>query len=88
MKVSVAYARKNLPALLKAVEGGASVTISRYQKPIADLVPSREGRDIKPRFGTGKGKVKIVDPDWHKPIGSEAELIAFLEGHSSRSRNP
>jgi antitoxin (DNA-binding transcriptional repressor) of toxin-antitoxin stability system len=84
MKVSVAYARKNLPALLKAVERGAAVTISRYREPIADLVPTREGKDAKARFGTGTGKVKILDPDWHKPIETEGELVAFLEGRPFR----
>ena len=80
MKVSVAYARKNLPALLKAVEGGEAITIERYRKPIADLVPTRRDDRTRPRFGTGKGKVRILDPNWSRPIATEAQLIAFLEG--------
>jgi len=33
MKVTAAYAKANLPELLKAVERGERVTISRYRKP-------------------------------------------------------
>lgn len=80
MQVTAAYAKAHLPELLKAVEAGMRVTISRYNKPIADLVPSAAKKRVAPRFGTGKGKVKILDPNWDKPIRTEEELLRFLAG--------
>jgi prevent-host-death family protein len=82
VNVTAAYAKANLPELLKAVENGEIVTISRYNKPIADLVPSKKAVPAAPRFGTGKGKVKILRPDWDKPIATKAELEAFLKGRA------
>jgi len=38
MQVSVAQAKKKLTELIKAVEGGESVTICRRGVPVADLV--------------------------------------------------
>jgi len=67
-------------ATVKAVEAGTRVTISRYNKPIADLVPAQSKRPAPRRFGTGKGKVKILDPNWDKPIETEEELKGFLKG--------
>jgi prevent-host-death family protein len=77
--VTASYARAHLPELLKAVQRGKTVTISRYDRPIADLAPSK--RAVKPprRFGTLKDKVKIVDPNWAAPM-TAAEADAFIEG--------
>lgn len=77
MNVSVAYAKNNLSELLKAVENGATVTISRYNKVVARLVSSNNPKPI-PKLGTGKGRVKILDPNWAKPM-SKDELERFLE---------
>jgi prevent-host-death family protein len=77
--VSAAYAKANLPELLDSVEKGDSITIARYNKPVADLVPSQKAVRPAPRFGTGKGKVKILDPNWARPM-TEEEVDAFIEG--------
>ena len=78
MEVTAAYAKANLPELLKAVENGQRVTISRYNKPVADLVPSsKHARRPVPKFGTGKG-VKIIDPNWAKPM-TKKQLERWLE---------
>jgi prevent-host-death family protein len=82
MEVTAAYAKANLPELLKAVEKGEKVTVSRYNKPVADLVPAAKAQKPVPKFGTGKDKVKIIDPNWDKAIETEEDLEAFLEGHS------
>jgi antitoxin (DNA-binding transcriptional repressor) of toxin-antitoxin stability system len=79
MTVSSAYAKANLPELLKAVERGETVTILRYKTPIADIVPSKDAVKVAPKFGTGKGKVKILDPNWASPM-TNADADAFLEG--------
>ncbi|HMJ62089.1 MAG TPA: type II toxin-antitoxin system prevent-host-death family antitoxin [Bryobacteraceae bacterium] len=77
MEVTAAYAKANLPELLKAVQNGETVTISRYNKPVADLVPSAKmmPRPV-PKFGTGKG-VRIVDPNWARAM-TRKELERWL----------
>ena len=39
---TVAEARNRLPALLRAVERGESVTITRHGKPVGELHPAKE----------------------------------------------
>lgn len=79
MKVTAAFAKAHLPDLLKAVERGESVTISRYRKPVAVLSPAREATKPKRKLGTLKGKIKILDPNWAAPMTNE-EVDAFVEG--------
>jgi prevent-host-death family protein len=79
MKVSVAEAKNKLPALIKAVEDGESVTICRRGVPVVDIVHTVEAAREKPKFGTRKGKVIIHDPDWWKPMAEE-EAEAFVDG--------
>ena len=45
-----------------------------------NLVPSHARQASVPQFGTGKGKVKILDSQWDRAIETEAELRAFLRG--------
>ena len=81
MEITAAYAKANLPELLKAVQSGETITISRYGKPVADLVPSskRTPRPV-PKFGTGKG-VRIVDPNWARAM-TRKELEQWLAGET------
>jgi prevent-host-death family protein len=79
MQVSVAEAKNKLPELIKAVEEGEQVTISRRGIPVVDLVPTKAGESLKPKFGTGRGKIKVNDADWWKPM-KDQEVEAFLEG--------
>lgn len=78
MKVSVADAKNKLPELIKAVESGEKVTISRRGIPVVDIVPTSEN-DNRPKFDTLKGQNIVVDPDWWKPMTDE-EAEAFMEG--------
>ena len=71
MQVSVADAKNKLPQLIKAVEDGETVTICRRGVPVADLVRTDVPTRKKPRFGTLKGKIQILDPDWWKPMTDE-----------------
>ncbi|MFL6463070.1 MAG: type II toxin-antitoxin system Phd/YefM family antitoxin [Bryobacteraceae bacterium] len=68
MQVTSAYAKANLPELLKTVERGETVQITRYNKPVASLVPYTASQDTRPKLGTAPSSVKIVDPDWAKPL--------------------
>jgi prevent-host-death family protein len=77
--VTVSYARAHLSGLLKAVQRGKTVTISRHGRPIADLAPSKQAPKHTRTFGTLKGKAKIVDPNWAAPMTS-TEVDAFVEG--------
>jgi antitoxin (DNA-binding transcriptional repressor) of toxin-antitoxin stability system len=77
--VTAAYAKANLPALLKAVAAGKSITIMRYNKPVADLVPTVGAVKPAPQFGTGRNKWKIIDANWAAPMSDE-ESDAFVEG--------
>lgn len=79
MKVSVADAKNTLPKLIKAVEDGESVTIYRHGTPVVDIVRTRKADFEKPTFGTLKGKVKALDPDWWKPM-TDDDVDAFLDG--------
>jgi prevent-host-death family protein len=75
--VKIAYAKAHLPELLARVARGERIVISRYNTPVAELVPPPEKPQRK--FGTGKGKVKILDPHCFDPMTDE-EVDAFLEG--------
>jgi prevent-host-death family protein len=79
MKVSVAEAKNTLPKLIKAVEDGKPVTICRHGTPVVDIVRTTKAHPEKPKFGTLKGKVTIIDPDWWKPMTSE-EVDALPDG--------
>ena len=68
MQVTSAYARANFPELLKTAEKGETIQITRYNKPVASLVPYTASQDVQPQLGTAPSSVKIVDPDWAKPL--------------------
>jgi antitoxin (DNA-binding transcriptional repressor) of toxin-antitoxin stability system len=78
-EVNVAYLRENLPRLLKDVEKGKTVVVSRYRKPIAVISPAPRAEKPARRFGTGKGRFRILDPHWADPMSDE-EVEAMMEG--------
>lgn len=79
MKVSVADAKNKLPELIKAVEDGEQVTICRRGVPVVDIVRTEKPKKEEPRFGTLKGKIKILDPDWWKPM-TDGEIDDLFGG--------
>ena len=79
VQFSVADAKNKLPELIRAVEEGESVTICRRGVPVVDIVPSKKSAAKKRVFGTLKGKVKIHDPNWWKPM-TDKEVDDFLAG--------
>jgi prevent-host-death family protein len=70
MQFSVADAKNKLPKLIKAVEDGEQVTICRRGVPVVDIVRTQKPKREKPKFGTLRGKIQIVDPDWWKPMAN------------------
>lgn len=79
MEVSVANAKNKLPELIKAAEQGERVTICRRGVPVVDLVRTKKPSRKKPMLGTLKGKIKVFDPDWWKPM-SDKEVDDLFGG--------
>jgi hypothetical protein len=74
MNVSIAEAKSHLTQLIRAVEDGDTVIITRHGKPVASL-----GRPPRPAGGVILGGMKDtvkLFPGWDKPI----DLDSFLAG--------
>ena len=74
-------AKNRLPELIKAVEGGQTVTICRRGVPVVDIVRTKKEPRKKRTLGTLRGKIQVVDVDWWKPM-TDREVDAFLAGRS------
>ena len=74
MDVSVADAKNRLSELLRSVEAGEEVLITRNGKPVAQLVPPPRSRRTV-RFGTMRGRIHMK-PGWDDPI----DIDKFLSG--------
>ncbi len=72
MDVSIAEAKNKLTKLLRAVEEGESVVITRNGKPVAQLAPLPPNRR-QVRLGTMRGRIKLK-PGWDDPITVERFL--------------
>jgi prevent-host-death family protein len=79
MQVSVADAKNKLPELIKAVENGEPVTICRRGVPVVEIVRTKKPTRKKRILGALRGQIKIIDPDWWKPMTDE-EVEDFLSG--------
>jgi prevent-host-death family protein len=77
MQVSITDAKKTLSQLLKAVEDGERVTICRRGVPIVDIVRTKTPSLKKRTLGALKGHIKIIDPDWWKPM-TDKEADEFI----------
>jgi prevent-host-death family protein len=75
MDVSIAVAKNRLPELIRAVEGGEKVVITRHGKPVAQLGPPPPERRPQARLGGMKDRIQFLD-GWDAPI----DLDRFLEG--------
>ena len=74
MNVSTAEAKNRLPELIRAVESGEQVVITRHGRPVAQIAPPPPERR-KARLGGMKGRIRLL-PGWDDPI----DLDRFLEG--------
>lgn len=74
MTVSIAEAKNRLTELIRTVEGGEEVVITRHGKPVARLAAPPSARR-KVRLGAMKGRVQLPR-GWDKPI----HLDRFLKG--------
>jgi antitoxin (DNA-binding transcriptional repressor) of toxin-antitoxin stability system len=78
MQFSVSEAKNKLPELIKAVEDGESVTICRRGVPVVEIVRTNQPSGKKRVFGKLRDRVKVIDPDWWKPM-TDKEVDDFLE---------
>jgi prevent-host-death family protein len=74
MDVSIAQAKNRLPELIRAVEGGEQVVITRHGKPVAQITPPPSARR-RVQWGAMRDRIKLL-PGWDDPI----DLDRFLEG--------
>ncbi|MGA2889281.1 MAG: type II toxin-antitoxin system prevent-host-death family antitoxin [Terracidiphilus sp.] len=74
MDISTAEAKNRLTELIRAVEHGEQVVITRHGRPVAQIAPPPVERR-KVRLGGMKGRIRML-PGWDAPI----DLDRFLEG--------
>jgi prevent-host-death family protein len=79
MQFSVADAKNRLPELIKAAEQGEPVTICRRGVPVVDIVRTKKPTRKKRTLGTLRGKIRVLDQNWWKPMTDE-EVEALLAG--------
>jgi antitoxin (DNA-binding transcriptional repressor) of toxin-antitoxin stability system len=72
MDVTVDEAKNRLPELIRAVEDGEKVIITRHGKPVAQITrpPSDRG---EVRLGTMKDRIKFL-PGWDAPMDPDGFL--------------
>jgi prevent-host-death family protein len=72
MQVSTAEAKNRLPELIRAVEAGEQVVITRHGHPVAQLAPPPvEQREVI--FDGMRDRIRLL-PGWDDPI-TEEELL-------------
>lgn len=64
---SILEAKTHLSMLVRLVERGQRITITRAGKPVAELVPT--SKMMRP-FGIDEGKIRIA-PDFDAPLPPE-----------------
>jgi prevent-host-death family protein len=74
MDVSIADAKNRLTQLVRAVEEGEFVVITRNGKPVAQLTPAPPNRR-KVLLGSMRGRIRLL-PGWDDPV----DLDRFLNG--------
>ena len=80
MDVSIADAKNQLTRLIRAVEGGETVVITRNGRPVAQLAPApQERRTVQ--LGTMREGIRFL-PGWDEPIDLDPFLLGPSDGQS------
>ena len=74
MDVSIAQAKNRLPELIRAVEDGQEVVITRHGTPVAQIAPPPRQR-LQVRLGGMKGRIQFGS-GWDEPVDPDR----FLDG--------
>lgn len=72
MIVSTAEAKNRFTELIRMVESGEQVVVTRHGRPVAQIAPPPAQRR-KARLGGMKGRIRLL-PGWDEPI-TEDELL-------------
>jgi prevent-host-death family protein len=72
MDVSTAEAKNRFTELIRFVEGGEQVVITRHGRPVAQIAPPPT-QPRKARFDGMKGRIRLL-PGWDDPM-TEEELF-------------
>ncbi len=76
MNASVADAKARLTKLIRVVESGERVVITRHGKPVAEIGPAPMDKR-KARLGGMRGRIKLM-PGWEAPVDPERLLEGGL----------
>ena len=76
MDVSIADAKNNLPRLIRAVEAGEQIVITRNGKPVAQITTPPPQRSVV-RLGTMHGRIRL-GRGWDDPIDLDQLLTGRL----------
>lgn len=76
MEVSIVEAKNGLSELIRKVEQGEEVLISRHGRTIAKLVKAEPKTRV---LGLAKGQASEIDRDWWKPMNDD-EVEDFYAG--------
>ena len=74
MDVSIAEARRRLPELIRVMEDGEKIIITRRGKPVAEIAPPPR-RKVK--WGFMRGEIELK-PDWDDPIDEDKFLAGEI----------
>jgi prevent-host-death family protein len=76
MDVSIAEAKNRLPELIRAVENGEKIVITRHGKPVAQITPAPgDRRTIK--WGAMRERIKLL-PGWDDHVDPDRFLAGEL----------
>jgi len=72
-QVALDIAQKTLPDLIKDVQLGMHIVITKDEEPVAEMVPIARPKP-KPIFGSARGLVKVAE-DFNAPLDDFAEYV-------------
>lgn len=75
MNFSIAEAKNRLPELIRAVEAGEKIIITRHGKPVAQITPPPGQRQI--HWGAMRNRIRLL-PGWDDPIDPDRFLTGDL----------
>jgi prevent-host-death family protein len=74
-EVTLAEAQAKLPELVAAAARGEEVLITQPNEPAIKLVPVPNSPKPRPQFGSGKGTILYMAPDFNAPLDDFEEYM-------------